>query len=520
MRFSPALRRVPAALSIALLLACVHSEAQARTEDANLISVTQLTLSPVSMAPTGVRGELIQATDGNFYLVSSTGGNGWGSIAQIAPDGTMTVLHAFADSTEGYASYAPLMQASDGNLYGTTYQGGDKGYGVVFRVSLAGDFAVLRSFGQNGQDASLPYTGLVQAPDGNLYGTTLRGGDNNQGTVYRISTSGDFAILHSFNGGDGGNPEGKLIVGADGALYGTTLQGGDSNRGTVYRITTSGTLTTLYSFSDLGAFNSRGVATNSTGANPRAGLLLGADGNYYGTTYQGGASGYGTVFRMTPAGALTVIHDFAGASFDGGYPLGGVVQDAAGNLYGTTQLGGYVNMGSAWRINTSGQFSMLHGFIGSVVDGSQPYASLLAVGSDLYGVSFTDPLAGAGAVFKFDLGSGGTLPVEFSVSQTEIALGQSATLIWSSPTAASCTASGSWSNTIDVSGSVAVTPAAAGIYTYTLSCTDAAGVVRNAYTAVSVSAPAAEPVDGGGGGGALSIPVLLLLGALSLRRKQ
>ncbi|HXC58632.1 MAG TPA: choice-of-anchor tandem repeat GloVer-containing protein, partial [Steroidobacteraceae bacterium] len=286
-------------------------------------------------------------------------------------------------------------------------------------------------------------------------------------------------------------------------------------------ISTGGSLTRLYSFPSLGNFNALGLSTNATGANPRAGLLLAADGNYYGTAYQGGANGYGTVFKMTPAGVVTALHAFGGPPFASGFPLSSISQDAAGNLYGTTESGGYLNQGTAWRISPAGQYSLLHSFAGTLLDGSKPYGTLLVVGNSLYGATFSDSVGGAGAIFKLDLGSNGALPVEFSVSTTDIDVGASATLTWSSPTASTCTTGGAWSDTVGTSGSLAVTPASAGIYTYTLTCTDGASVVRTASTAVRVKAPAAQPVDAGGsgGGGALSIPALLLLGALALRKK-
>jgi uncharacterized repeat protein (TIGR03803 family) len=515
------LRRAAALLTSSLLLAATAQHtAFARTQDANLVSVASLGSLVLTDGPSGIRGNLLTGSDGSIYLVSTAGGKAYGSISKIAPDGTLSVVYAFATADEGYAAYAGLMQATDGNFYGTTYFGGEKGGGVIFKVTPAGAYTLLRALGQNKQDAVLPYGGLVQAADGNLYGTTLRGGANDKGTVFRISTSGsDFTILTSFAGSDGENPEGTLIVGADGNLYGTTLQGGDDNRGTIFRVTTAGAVTTVYSFPSLGNFNTLGLATNTTGANPRAGLMLAADGNYYGTAYQGGANGYGTVFQMTPAGAVTVVHAFTGAPFGAGFPLASLTQDAAGNLYGTTESGGYLNQGTAWRITTGGQFSLLHSFSGSLLDGSKPNGALLPVGSDLYGATSTDGLAGAGAIFKLDTGTDGVLPVEFSVSTTDIDVGASMTLTWSSPTAASCTSGGSWTDAVGISGSLAVTPPTAGIYTYTLTCTDGASVARTAYTAVRVKAPAAQPVDAGGGGGALSIPALLLLGALALRKK-
>jgi uncharacterized repeat protein (TIGR03803 family) len=515
------LRRSAAILVPSLLLAgLAPHEAMAR-EEANVIPVVQLATTAVELAPAIIRGNLLLASDGNIYAISSDGGNRGGAIARIAPDGTMTVLFAPDKGEQGASAYAGLMQATDGHLYGTTYLGGEKGLGVVFRLTLDGVYTVLRSLGQTKVDAALPYAGLVQAGDGNLYGTTLRGGVNDKGTLFRINLGGDnYQLLYSFDGSNGENPEGTLIVGSDGNLYGTTL-GGGSGRGTIFRATTAGAVTSLYSFPSLSAFSTSGLAINATGANPRAGLLLAADGNYYGTAYQGGPNGYGTLFKMTPAGAVSVVHAFAGPLSGAGFPLSSVTQDAAGNLYGTTEQGGSINQGAAWRYSASGQFGLLHSFIGSPIDGNKPYASLIEVGNFLYGVTSSDVTSSAGAIFKLDQGTGGVLPIELSLAPNDITVGGSTTLTWSSPGAASCTTDGAWTGTtVGTSGTQSVTPALAGIYTYILTCTDGAGVARNAYAAVAVRAPPQESVDGSGGGGALSIPALLLLGALALRKKQ
>lgn len=503
-----------AALMSFLLLPAV---AAAQSQSANVRTLVNLWASTVTGTPANARGELLRASDGNFYIATYGGGeNRGGAVARIAPDGTLTVLHSFTAGDEGAQSYARLVEASDGNLYGTTYIGGERGAGTVFRVSLAGDFTTLHAFERGSRDPRLPYTGLVQAGDGNLYGTTFRGGENDRGTVYRISLSGTLETIHAFGTDEGKDPEGTLIVGADGNLYGTTLTGGENDRGTIYRITTGGQLTTLYSFPRVGAFSTADVATNETGANPRSGLMIGADGNFYGTAYQGGSHGYGTVYRMTPAGDVTVLHHFTGASSGGAFPLGGVIQDAAGNFYGTTEQGGHLNRGTAWQLSPAGEFTLLHSFLGGSFDGYMPYAGLTLVGDELYGVSYSDAVAGLGAVFQLERGTGGVLPVRIAVSPTSIQVGSSATITWDTTGAASCSGSGAWTDTIAVSGSLTVTPAAAGIYSYTLSCTDGAGVERHGYVSLAVNAPPSQPVDGGGdgGGGSLRFGTLLLLGAL------
>lgn len=508
------MRRILSAVLSALVLLPVAAHAQ--SEGANVISLVNLAASTATDRPANARGDLVVASDGNFYIATYAGGEkGAGAVARITPEGTLTTVHSFASGSEGVQSYARLVQASDGNLYGTTFLGGDKAAGTVFRVSLAGDYATLYTF-QNGKRAARqPYTGLVQAGDGNLYGTTLQGGADDRGTVFRISLSGTLEIIHEFASNEGNNPEGTLVVGPDGNLYGTTLTGGESDRGTIYRITTGGELTTLFSFPALGAFNTSGLAVNDVGANPRSGLTLGADGNFYGTAYQGGTGGYGTVYRATPAGQVTALHGFTGPKTGGGFPLAGVTRDAAGNLYGTTEKGGYLNRGTAWQISADGQFTLLHGFTGSADDGGTLHAGLTLLGDTLYGITYTDAVSGVGVVFKLDRGTAGVLPVRISASPVSLMIGSSTTLTWDTTGAATCTASGGWTDAVAVSGTLTVTPPTAGIYTYVLSCTDGAGVVRRGYASVEVVAPAGQPVDGnGGGGGSLDLSLLLLLGAL------
>jgi uncharacterized repeat protein (TIGR03803 family) len=235
-----------------------------------------------------------------------------------------------------------LVKGTDGNFYGTTVYGGtgyngswSSGYGTVFQVTFNGRLTSLYSF-TCGNDGALPCAGLVQGKDGNFYGATSEGGLNNAGTVFKITSGGALTTLYSFTGGDDGDsPTAAPIQGRDGYLYGTTQSGGMFDAaywgdGTVFRISTNGAFTTLASFD--GWVN---------GATPMGALMQGSDGDFYGTTEgygPGGDYGYGTVFRMTPAGSITTIYSFNGT--DGAWPQEGLVQDADGYFYGTTAFGG------------------------------------------------------------------------------------------------------------------------------------------------------------------------------------
>ena len=255
---------------------------------------------------------LIQATDGSFYGTTAGGGNGYGTVFKFAQQNgiwTLTTLHSF-DFTDGSQPLAPLVQATDGNFYGITTYGGNNfgpncnpsGCGTVFKMTPEGALTTLHLFCQgNCTDGLSPYhAGLVQATDGSLYGTTYLGGGSNgngDGTVFQITTGGTLTTLHTFHFTDGKEPQAGLIQATDGNLYGTTAYAGpNGGAGTVFEITPAGTLNVLYTF----------CSQNNCldGESPQAGLVQGTDGNFYGTTTSGGADGYGTVFSLTP---LTLI---------------------------------------------------------------------------------------------------------------------------------------------------------------------------------------------------------------------
>jgi uncharacterized repeat protein (TIGR03803 family) len=232
--------------------------------------------------------ELVQGADGNFYGTTLGGGtqNGWGTVFKITPAGLLNNLYSFTGVADGGSPEATLVQGSDGTLYGTTLEGGT-GSGTVFAISTNGVLATLYSF-SSGNDGSSPYAGVIQASDGNLYGTTAYGGTNDDGTVFQITTNGALTTLYSFSGGnDGNSPFAALIQASDGNFYGTTAYGGTFGDGTVFQITTNGTLTTLAWFN------------GANGANPQDPLVEGTDDNLYGVTPYGGLTDNGVIFRLT-----------------------------------------------------------------------------------------------------------------------------------------------------------------------------------------------------------------------------
>jgi uncharacterized repeat protein (TIGR03803 family) len=300
-----------------------------------------------------------QGHDGNLYGVTTIGGNtpsGCGAAVKVSPSGGMTVLHAFNGApNDACQVWGPLLQASDGNFYGASNAGGNGGCGgggcgTVFKMTPSGAVSVLYNFADHA-DGGGPLSGLLQASDGKLYGETTMGGAYNYGTIFKISLSGAFTALHSFNDSDGYLPDGGLIQASDGNLYGITNGGGAGTYGpygTVFKITPSGTLTTLYNFcSQSGCTDGRG---------PYGGLVQGKDGNFYGTTLEGGTSNYGTAFAITPSGSLSTIYNFCSKTScaDGAYPYAGLTLGSDGNFYGVTKEGGNSsNSGTAFKLQVT-----------------------------------------------------------------------------------------------------------------------------------------------------------------------
>jgi uncharacterized repeat protein (TIGR03803 family) len=311
---------------------------------------------------------LVVGSDGNLYGVTKFGGDGnadAGSVFQLAPVGGLVTLHEF-DRTDGLAAEGGLIQAGDGRLYGTTTAGG-AGAGTVFRLNPNPPVAFQSLVPFDVTGGAAPFAGLTQAADGNFYGTTVEGGDFHAGTVYRLTPAGALTTLHHFRGspqGDGRAPNTDLIEASDGNLYGTTMWGGNADAGTIFRLTPQGALSVLHHFSG-----------GTAGANP-VGVIEGADGSLYGTTNQGGASGLGTIFRFTPGGspALQALHGFG---WDDGALPNALIQGRDGGLYGTTLMGGASAVGTAFRLTLGAApaLTTLHHF--RATDGVNPHAPLV-----------------------------------------------------------------------------------------------------------------------------------------------
>ncbi len=285
-------------------------------------------------------------------------GYGCGTVFELAPDGSETVLYAFKAERDGIFPFEGVTSGKNGNLYGTTNIGGivgcsSLGCGTVFKVSPDGREKVLHAF-TGGSDGGFPVAGLISDSAENLYGTASAGGNSGCGgsgcgTVFKLTSNGTQTVLYTFTGGsDGASPAGGLVIDAAGNLYGTTAGGGGIGCGgygcgTVFKLAPDGTQTVLHAFGG-----------GSDGNEPLAQVIADSAGNFYGTTYVGGGTecggtGCGTVFKIASNGVETVLHAFAGRS-DGQYLSGGVVADKNGNLFGTASGGGEYGYGTVWEI--------------------------------------------------------------------------------------------------------------------------------------------------------------------------
>lgn len=360
-------------------------------------------------------GALVQGGDGYLYGTTYRGGtNDSGTVFKITTNGVLTGLYSFNGTNDGGTPEAALVQGGDGYFYGTSpgeLNDSFSQYGSVFKITTNGVLDTLYSF-EDGIDGYDPQGGLTLDSDGNFYGTT-------SGTIFNITTNGALTTLPS-GLGNGFNPQGPLALGNDGNFYGTTYQGGDGYTpnpefntayGTVFkRITNTNGLVgkpiVTYTFPGFDG-----------GGYPADGLIQAGDGCFYGTTSGGyGAkhafAGDGTVFKITTNLALTTLHVFTGA-LDGAYPRSGLVQGEDGNFYGTTSEGGVNYSGTIFKINSDGsEFTTLYSFSSTSInsvgfstnsDGALPRASLILVGNTLYGTATYGGIYGDGTVFSLTL---------------------------------------------------------------------------------------------------------------------
>lgn len=329
---------------------------------------------------------LIRDTKGNLYGTTVLGGSkDDGTIFGLNPRGIEKVLYSFSGFSDGAVPSGPLVLDSQGNLYGTAAYGGVNNNGTVFELTRTGTLKVLYSF-TGGSDGTSPSGGLIRDALGNLYGVTRLGGNHSEGTIFKVAPDGNESVLYTFTGAsDGGEPRAGLIMDAQGSLYGTAANGGPNLAGTVFKLTSSGAFSVLHAFG----------SPNGDGGSPQAPLILDANGNLYGTTEFGGAQFSGTVFKVTAAGLESVIYSFTGGT-DGARPIAGLIRDPKGNLYGTTTIGGNTSChcGVVFKLTLGGTESVVYTF-GPGPDGSTPFASLLSNGKG--GAYSTTSAGGANA---------------------------------------------------------------------------------------------------------------------------
>lgn len=483
-------RRVAAAFVVALLTALVGTPVVRAGNVGTETILHTFADTTDGFAPT----DLAQPSDGNLYGLTFSGPSG-PVVFKQSTGGTFTALDNFCvnqSTCPNGANLNGLIAGLDGNLYSDAGDGGNNTFGDFFQVTPNGTITNLLNF-TNVQPypdvVSTHARNLVQGSDGNFYGTSLLGGANRTGALFKITPSGTLTLLHSFavqgstfTNADGIDPTGALVEGNDGNYYGVSYESGPQGGGTLYQITPSGTFTVIYAFSSATV-----GAANTNGYGPHAGMTVGTDGNFYGTTYYGGAFGFGTVFMITstPDHTLTTLHSFGGSygpsltlstssgsvaagqstsfswTFIDGYVdsvrgTHSLVLGKDGNFYGSGYPGGF-GPGGIFEISPGGIYTLLYQFGGtskdvngnSVTDGSQGLALILGADGNFYGTTQSGGANDFGVIYKYSLTA--------------------------APPSPPCTASGAWSGAKPATGSVTVSQAAPGNYSYTLVCNSTSG---------------------------------------------
>lgn len=368
----------------------------------NLYTFTALTDGNVTYAP------LVQGADGRLYGVNTIGGRATrGTIFSLATNGdNFQTINIFTGTEKGATPRGGIVQARDGNFYGTTYETGSNGVGTLFQCVLAdgGRINTLAQFNNGTTPGANPAGTLLEGVDGLLYGTAIYGGGNDDGTIFRSDlTGGTLVTLVTLTGGLAGYyPQSDLIQATDGNFYGTTERGGTFANGTFFQVTPAGVYTTLYSFT-----------SGADGGRPQRGVIQGTDGAFYGVCNTGGQYGGGAVYKINylNAGAfsLVVLHGFLPQALDGADARGNLVQASDGNFYGTTAAGGLYGNGTVYEVTPSGGYDLLYSFTGTN-DGSAPYAGLTqATDGKLYGTT-AGVNGAAGTVFRIDNGLPAPVP--------------------------------------------------------------------------------------------------------------
>ncbi|GEM_PF-1671957 len=454
-------------------------------------------------------GALIQASDGNYYGTTVNGGNGsdFGTVFMVTSTGQLTTLYSFSGGADGSYPDAGLIQGNDGNFYGITSGDAAGKAGTVFRITPSGVLTTLYSF-SGGNDGGHPEGRLVQASDGNFYGTTADGGTFNAGTVFKMTPDGTLlTTLYSFTGGnngsaDGGYPQAGVIEASDGYLYGTTLSGGTTpssgtaNCGTVFHIGTDGMgYATLYTF----------TCTTDQGM-PIGGLVEGSDEALYGTTSGIGIGTDGTAFKISTDGlSFSTLYSLDGINGDGSVPRGTLILGTDGAFYGTTSIGeDALNNGTVFSVTAAKQFTALYSFSANVTDGTNSDAGLVQ-GSDgnLYGTTASGGNLGDGTAFRVVPATQLVPPISVTLNPASIVAGQSTRLSWHVDNATGgssslCFASGDWSQNQPTTGAQTLTLNQAGTYNYALTCggVESSSATLRVTTLSSPSGLTAQASDG------------------------
>jgi len=338
-------------------------------------------------------GSVIRDTAGNLYSTAANGGSSSkGVVFKLNKNDVETPLYTFTGGADGGEPLAGLIRDAAGNFYGTTFAGGTSANGVAFKLSKSGTETVLHSFAGGSSDGAHPWGALIRDSEGDFYGTTVGGGASDWGTVFKLSASGTETVLHTFNGGpsDGEFPfYTNLLIDAKDNLYGVTSQGGASNMGVVFKLSKEGKFTVLHSF----------TGGTKDGCYPYGTPAMDTKGNLYGTAYKCGTAGSGVLWKMNAKRHETVLHSFAGGSSDGAYPYAGVIMDAQGNFYGDTAYGGSSNDGAVYKLSSKGKVTVLHSF--TEADGESPIGGLIRdAKGDIYGTAYDFGSGAYGTVWK------------------------------------------------------------------------------------------------------------------------